>query len=156
MQGVQGTTGVQGVTGLQGIQGTQGETGVQGTTGADAGSTGVISFGYNNAGTFLTPTGMLGEFEMPYRYNIYGWDVTHGVGGHTGTCFIQMSNSTYASYPPSTTNNLSGYTGAWTRLMLKNTGTSAWTGAAGDIIRIYGAGMTGMSSISLMLKYNKY
>jgi len=40
--------------------------------------------------------------------------------------------------------------------MLKNTGTSSWTGSAGDIVRVYGAGMTGMCAVSLMLKYNKW
>jgi hypothetical protein len=152
--GIQGQTGLIGTTGATGVQGAQGTTGLIGQTGIDAGVTGAIVVSYNNFGTSLNPTGILCDVTIPYRYKIYEWE-TLCSDGSTGTGYIQLGNSTYENFPPTNLSILSGYTGAWLDGQNKNRGTSNWTGANGDIVRVSSVGVTGISWLTLTLKTQK-
>jgi len=150
--------GNQGVTGLQGVTGTQG---VKGDTGIDYSVTGIINISYNNGSTPIAPfTGLVGEFEMPYKFRVNGWDMWCA-SGCTGYIRTTVNNQTFANY----TNKLgdtsmSGLTGPWLNGHLKNTGvTTSWagpTGAAGDIVSIWANYVTGVSNFNVALKYSKW
>ena len=166
--GATGTQGTQGVTGATGTQGTQGVTGATGTAGsagaagADSGATGVINIIYNNGvNNPIAPfTGLIGEFEMPFRFKVYGWD-TWAADGSTGWLRTTVFNQTYANYTNKMGDtSMSGLTGPYLNGMLKNTQvTTVWpgpTGTGGDIVSVWANYVTGLYHLTLALKYNKY
>ena len=136
--------------------------GVTGNKGLDLGATGALNLSYNNNGRAIAPfTGVLGEFEMPFNFNIISWDAW-APNSETGSLQTVVSNRSFTNYPPTLGDtSMSGLTGPWLNNQLKNRAlsTSTWlgpTGAAGDIVRIWASYVTGLSNISIALKYNKW
>ena len=151
--GVDGATGVAGVDGVTGVAGAAGATGLAGAAGSDSGITGLVTLSFNNSGTAISPfTGIVSEFEMPFRYKIYGWDALAS-NGETGYVSTHLSNTAYASYPPAIGGSV---TGPWLSAQNKNTGAMGITGAAGDIVRVWVSGITGLSNLTTVLKFNKF
>jgi hypothetical protein len=158
LKGSQGDTGSQGVTGLIGSAGSQGATGI---VGCDAGATGIVNLSFNNGINPIAPfTGLVAEFELPFNFNIYGWDARSS-GGSTGYLKTVVFNQTFSNYTVKTGDtSMSGLTGPWLNGQLKNlSSTSTWpgpTGAIGDIVSVWAGYVTGINNLSIALKYNKW
>jgi hypothetical protein len=169
-QGNQGASGVQGITGSVGIQGitgpigatgaagAQGPTGAVGAQGNQGGETGTINIFYNNHAAIAPFTGLVGEFQMPSNFSIYEWSVRSSETGYIKTTVSKQAQSDYI--PKSGDTNMSGLTGVWLNGQIKNSDdTNIWpsaTGASDDIIDVWVNYVTGVSNISISLKYMRY
>lgn len=166
VQGNLGFQGNQGEVGFQGSQGNQGEVGFHGYQGAQ-GNIGIgnqgpqgeaingITFSVDGGGVVL-PTGIVGEFEVPYAATINRstllcfptggiqfdiWKSTYAGAMPT------VANTIVASAPPTITNDVKS----------QDTTLSGWTTsiAAGDILRYNINSISGVQRVSLTLKVTK-
>jgi hypothetical protein len=135
-----GSTGIQGVTGLNGACGTQGATGIQGVTGPASSMSCTMGIALDTGSSNVT-TGIKKAYaKVPYNGVITGWTVL--TSGSVGSISISILKCVYASFPPSSSNNICGSNYITLTSAIKNQSTTGWdTGwttvlNAGDIIGI--------------------
>lgn len=164
--GVQGDTGLQGETGHQGITGltSYGETGLSGETGITGASgligqrqgvTGILSMSVEAPVDGSIETGLRGVLRFENDVNIAAWEL---MAEETGSVNTYVEKSSYSDWPNTTV--LSGSpTGPTLNLQIKNTGTTAnWqssTLSAKDYLLLQVASVTGISGLTLSLKYHE-
>jgi len=148
-----GATGLQGETGLQGDTGPEG---LQGVTGLDYGATGALSIVLDGGGATLE-TGLRGDVQVPFNISLDSWRL---LGDPSGTLMIQLWKDTYANYPPTSADSITGgYTGPQFTGTNKNEEStlSGWTTTlnSGDILRVNIADVSNVTNATLALNYHK-
>lgn len=132
------------------VTGIQGETGPAGT----GGETGSLSVAFNG-GLGYVKQGYKSYIELPYNMKFLDYSL---YTGETGSLYIDLRKTDHSSFPPDSYNDsIIGYTGIYTDLEIKTTGSvtgwSAPTGAHDDILSIYVSGVTGINTATFNLKY---
>jgi hypothetical protein len=122
-----------------------------------SGYTGVANVIIDGGGEVLT-TGVKGNIEMPFNFNLYGWALR---SLETGSLLIELNKSSFSEYPPGLSGIMHiGATGPYIDADWKNqeTGISGWanpTGMGGDTIQITVTSASAITQASLALRYNK-
>jgi hypothetical protein len=165
--GIQGTQGPQGTTGSQGTTGTQGSTGTQGTTGLQGlqGTTGIqgtrgvadgtITFIIDGGGSVIT-TGLKGYLEIPFGCTITKWTVLNDV---SGSITIDIWKDTYANYPPTVADTITGSAKPLTTTATKGQSSTltGWTTSisSGDILAFNVDSVTSVTKATISLSVSK-
>jgi hypothetical protein len=108
----------------------------------------------DGGGSAIT-TGVKADFQVPYDLSIFGWTL---LADTSGSISIELWKDTYANYPPTVADLVTGTTGTNNpRISSSNKNTSTvltnWTTAwtAGDVIRMNVASATTITRVSLIL-----
>jgi hypothetical protein len=139
--GAQGPTGITGATGSIGATGSTGPQGPMGSTGPTGliGPTGIStrSFGItiDGSGSPIT-TGIKGDVYVPVNLTITGWTL---IADQVGDIQIDVWKDTYANFPPTITDSITGSELPTLISQNKNqdNSLSTWNASlsAGDILR---------------------
>jgi len=167
-QGVQGAQGFQGIQGAQGVQGEQGASstvpgpqgaqglqGLQGIVGDTSAVTASILFQISNDDAELT-TGIKGDLVIPFNATIVEWSL---LADQTGSAVVDIWKNTYANYPPTSGNSITG--SAKPTITSSNKGQSStltgWTTTvtAGDILRFNIDSVSTIQRLSINLKISR-
>jgi hypothetical protein len=129
------TNGLQGYTGATGLTGSTG-IGSIGATGATGPALGLLSLIIDGGGSPIS-AGVKGYLEVPFAGTITQWTILNDV---SGTIAISLWKDTYANYPPTIADNITGASSAkpLTSAAIKGQSSTltGWTTsiANGDII----------------------
>lgn len=154
--GPTGATGVTGPTGAVGPTGASGPAGVTGATGPTGGVTAAVGYGISGGGTAIS-TGVAGVgLRIPFACTINEWTLQADV---TGSIVIDIWKDTYANYPPTVADTITG--SSKPTISASNKGNSStltgWTTsvAAGDILYFNVDSCSSITQATLTLRVTK-
>lgn len=169
--GPQGTTGVQGATGVTGpsgavgpsgatgptgVTGPAGTTGATGATGPTGGVTAAVGYKVDGGGVVIT-TGVAGTgLYIPFNCTINEWTLQSDV---SGSIVIDIWKDTYANYPPTVADTITGSAKPTITASNKNTSSTltGWTTtiSAGDVLYFNVDSCSTITNATLTLKVTK-
>lgn len=140
---------------FEGAQGVQGVQGVQGIIGDTSAVTALVLFQISKDGEPIT-TGIKGDIVIPFNAIITEWSL---LADQTGSAVIDIWKNTYANYPPTSGNSITG--SAKPTITSSNKGQSStltgWTTTinAGEILRFNVDSISTIQRLSINLKIQR-
>jgi len=146
-------TTTKGPTGPQGPQGIQGPTGPAGTTGPGS-TTKTFGLVIDGGGSSIT-SGIKGDVVIPYNMTITGWTI---LSDQIGDIVIDLWKDTYANFPPTSLDTITGSEKPTLSSQTKNqdNSLSTWTTSvsSGDIIRFNVDSVSTVTRVVLTIQGN--
>jgi len=134
---------------------TVGPQGPTGATGAAGPSGAAFGIAIDGGGVEIT-TGVKNDIVIPYAMTITGWYMT---ADQTGSIVIDVWKDTFANYPPTVANTITGTEKPTITASNKgqDLGLTTWTTlvSAGDVLRFNVESVSNIQRVTLVLQGNK-